>query len=255
MRRTVAASETLAGLKPIDRSSFEPAYIQLVNILSHAIARGDYRAGDQLPTEAELCAAFDVSPMTVRRAVGVLLDRGFVSTARGRGTFVKPLHISAASFELSEFHDLLADPAVTARVLEARVMPAGARAAANLGVSEGTRVISIRRLLQRGDEPLFYHRESLAYDPERPTVEAELGVTALRDLFEGGGAAGPKRGELVVHASVLTGEEARYVGRPAGSAALVVEHLFFDYDDKPMSWGRFVCRGDLLQLRAVIGAR
>ena len=110
MRRTVAASETLAGLKPIDRSSFEPAYIQLVNILSHAIARGDYRAGDQLPTEAELCAAFDVSPMTVRRAVGVLLDRGFVSTTRGRGTFVKPLHISAASFELSEFHDLLADP-------------------------------------------------------------------------------------------------------------------------------------------------
>jgi len=251
----VDASETLAGLAPIDRSSYEPAYIQLVNSLSHAIARGDYRAGDQLPTEAELCAAFDLSPMTVRRAIGVLLDRGFVSTTRGRGTFVKPLHISAASFELSEFHDLLADPAVTVRLLEARVVPAGARAAVNLGVAEGTRVISIRRLLERGDQPLLYHREALVYDPERPTVEAELGVTALRDLFEGGAAAGPKRGELTVHASVLTAEEAQHVGRPAGSAALVLEHLFFDYDDRPMTWGRFVCRGDLLQFRAVIGVR
>ncbi len=43
--------------------------------------------------------------------------------------------------------------------------------------------------------------------------------------------------------------------RPAGSAALVLEHLFYGYDDKPMSWGRFVCRGDLLQFRAHIGVQ
>jgi DNA-binding GntR family transcriptional regulator len=245
----------LAPLAPIDRSSYEPAYMQLVNVLSHAIATGQYRAGDQLPTEAELCAAYDVSPMTVRRAVGVLLDREAVSTTRGRGTFVKPLQLASATFELSGFRDLLADPRVEARVLEARVVPAGTRAATNLAVPEGTRVISIRRLLERADEPLLYHRESLVYDPTTPTVESELGVTALRDLFEGGIGAGPKHGELIIHASVLTEEEARHVERPAGSAALVLEHLFYDYDDTPMSWGRFVCRGDLLQFRAHIGVQ
>ncbi len=229
--------------------------MQLVNGLSHAIATGQYRAGDQLPTEAELCAACNVSPMTVRRAIGVLLDRGAVSTTRGRGTFVKPLQLASATFELGAFRELLADPRVEARVLEARVAPAGARAAANLAVGEGTRVVSIRRLLMRGDEPLFYHRESLVYDPTTPTVESELGVTALRDLFEGGVGAGPKQGELIIHASVLTEDEARHVDRPAGSAALVLEHLFYDYDDKPMSWGRFVCRGDLLRFRAHIGVK
>jgi hypothetical protein len=54
---------------------------------------------------------------------------------------------------------------------------------------------------------------------------------------------------------VLSEEEARHVERPAGGAALVLEHLFFGYDDKPMSWGRFVCRGDLLQFRAHIGVQ
>jgi GntR family transcriptional regulator len=229
--------------------------MQVVNVLSHAIATGQYRAGDQLPTEAELCAAYDLSPMTVRRAIGVLLDRGAVSTTRGRGTFVKPLQLALATFELGGFRDLLSDPRVEARVLEARIVPAGARAAANLDVPEGTRVISIRRLLERGDEPLFYHRESLVYDPTTPTVESELGVTALRDLFEGGVGAGPKHGELIIHASVLTEEEARHVDRPAGGAALVLEHLFYDYDDTPMSWGRFVCRGDLLQFHAHIGVQ
>jgi DNA-binding GntR family transcriptional regulator len=255
MQSVVSDPSSTAKLAPFDRSSYEPAYVQLVNILSHAIATGQYRAGDQLPTEAELCAAYDVSPMTVRRAVGVLLDRGAVSTTRGRGTFVRPPRLAAATFELGEFHDLLDDPRVEVRVLEARVVPAGTRAAANLAVAEGTRVISIRRLLERGEEPLFYHRESLLYDPTAPTVEAELGVTALRDLFEGGAGAGPKRGELMIHASVLTDEEARHVKRPAGGAALVLEHLFYGYDDRPMSWGRFVCRGDLLQFRAHIGVQ
>jgi DNA-binding GntR family transcriptional regulator len=246
-------SAVISRLPALDRSSYEPAYVQLVNILRRAIASGQYQAGDQLPTEAELCAAFGVSPMTVRRAITMLLDQGVVRTRRGRGTFVLPLRLATASFDLNGLRGVLDDPSVAARVLEARVVPAAARAAAKLAVAEGTRIISIRRLLSRGDEPLFYHRESLIYDPKRPIVEAELGVTALRDMFEGGGSAGPKHGELTMHASVLTEEEARHLRLPTGGAALVLEHLFYDYDDKPISWGRFVCRGGLLQFHARVG--
>ncbi len=237
----------------IDRSSYEPAYAQLVNILREGIASGQYLAGDQLPTEAELCATYDVSPMTVRRAIGMLLDQGAVRTRRGSGTFVQPLRLITASFDLTPLRDLLDDEEVTAKVIEARVVPAGGRAAAKLVVAVGTRIVSIRRVLQRGGEPLFYHRESLIYDPRRPIVEAELDVTALRDMFEGGAGVGPKHGELILHASVLTEEEARYVASEPGRAAFVLEHLFYDYDDTPMSWGHFACRGDLLQFRASVG--
>ncbi len=239
----------------IDRSSYEPAYVQLVNILRQAIASGEYQAGDQLPTEAELCATYDVSPMTVRRAVSMLLDQGAVSTTRGRGTFVQPLRLATASFGLSEFHDLLRDERVSAKVLEARVVPAGPRAAANLAVPVGTRVVSIRRLLERDNDPLLYHRESLVYDPTRPIVEAELDVTALRDMFEGGAGTGPKHGELIIHASLLNAEEARYLSAAPNTAAWVLEHVFYDYDDRPISWGRFVCRGALLQFRARVGVQ
>lgn len=242
-----------AAQQTIDRTSYEPAYVQIANILRRAIASGKYEAGDQLPTEAELRQAHGVSPMTVRRAINLLLDQGAVSTTRGRGTFVRPPSLATASFDLTVFRDLLDDDDVTVRVLEARVIPAGKRAAMNLALTPGSPVVSIRRRLQRGDEIFFYHRESLVYDPRRPTVEAELGVTALRGLFEGGPGTGPKRGELTIHASVLTEEEALQLDASAGSAAVVLEHLFFDYDDTPMSWGRFVCRGELLQFRATVG--
>lgn len=256
MVRTQGARETAAALegRGIDRSSYEPAYIQLVNILRRAIASGQYQAGDQLPTESELCTTYDVSPMTVRRAIGLLLAQGAVSTTRGRGTFVQPLRLATATFDLSEFHDILAEPGVTAKVVEARVLPAGPRAAANLGVADGTRVVSIRRILQRGVEPLIYHRESLIYDPTRPTIESELDVTALRDMFEGGVGSGPKRGELILHASALTDEEASRLALSPGSAAWVLEHIFYGYDEKPISWGCFICRGDLFSFRASVGA-
>jgi DNA-binding GntR family transcriptional regulator len=260
MRRVSNPAETTKGSvaiplgRGIDRSSYEPAYIQLVNILKRAIASGQYQAGDQLPTEAELCAAYDVSPMTVRRAISMLLDQGAVSTTRGRGTFVQPLRLATATFDLSEFHEILADETVTAKIIEARVLPAGPRAAANLGVPDGTRVVSIRRILLRGDEPLIYHRESLVYDPTRPIVEAELDVTALRDMFEGGAGTGPKRGELILHASALSETESPQLQHPAGTPAWVLEHIFYGYDEKPLSWGCFICSGDLLQFRAHVGA-
>ena len=47
---------------PIDRGSFEPPYAQLARAIRERIARGDYRSGARLPSEAELCAAFRSAP-------------------------------------------------------------------------------------------------------------------------------------------------------------------------------------------------
>ena len=63
----------------IDRTAYEPAYSQLVHILKSQIASGRFRPGAQLPSEAQLCQLYQVSPMTVRRAVNILLDQGLVT--------------------------------------------------------------------------------------------------------------------------------------------------------------------------------
>ena len=89
----------------IDRGSYEPAYVQLANILRRQISEGLFRPGDQLPSEAQLCRRYEVSPMTVRRSINLLADQDVVSTAQGRGTFVKALELSAASFDLQELQE------------------------------------------------------------------------------------------------------------------------------------------------------
>ena len=77
--------QILAQTASIDRSSYEPAYAQLVNILRQSMSSGILRPGDQLPSEAQLCERYGVSPMTVRRAINMLVDQGSASAIAGTG--------------------------------------------------------------------------------------------------------------------------------------------------------------------------
>jgi DNA-binding GntR family transcriptional regulator len=238
----------------IDRESYEPAYAQLVRILTGQIAAGVFRPGDRLPSEAQLCERYGVSPMTVRRVVNILADQGLVTTERGRGTFVRPLELGTATFDLDRLQQLFRDEdQSTVKLLETRITSATERVARKLIIEVGDRTVFIRRLIFRNKEPMLLHREHVIYDPSRPIVEAEMEVTALRGLFSGGGGSDLKRGDLTIEATLLTEEEAALLYSETGAPAFRLEHIFYDFDDQPVSWGWFICSGDRLRFTATIG--
>jgi DNA-binding GntR family transcriptional regulator len=238
----------------IDRKSYEPAYAQLANILRSSMTAGILRPGDQLPSEAQLCERYGVSPMTVRRAINTLVDQSVVIAEQGRGTFVKPIAMGEATFQLSELQDIFRDTEhITVKVLEARIMKADDRTAKKLGISLGQRTVFIRRVLQIDNLPVLYHREHLIYDPKRPIVEAELEVTALQRLFSGTGGAILKRGDIRIDATLLNEEEARLLQVEQPMAALCLQHVFYDFENKPVSWGWLIGRPDILRFTTQVG--
>ena len=246
--------QVLEQTASIDRNSYEPAYAQLVHILRQSMAAGILRPGDQLPSEAQLCERYGVSPMTVRRAINMLVDHGIVTTEQGRGTFVKPIAMGEASFQFRELQELFYDTEhTTVNVLEARIVSADERVARKLMIPVGQRTVYIRRLLRTDGLPALYHREYLIYDPTRPIVEAELEVTALQRLFSGTGETILKCGEISVEATLLDKDESHLLQVQQPMAAFCFEHLFFDFDDKPISWGWFVARADIVRFTTKVG--
>jgi len=74
------------------------------------IRDGVLKAGDSLPSEAELAAAFGVCRSTIREAKGALLARGFLESRGKRGTFVASL--TAESLDVEMLAHLLSDEAI-----------------------------------------------------------------------------------------------------------------------------------------------
>lgn len=198
---------------------------------------------------------YSVARNTARQAISLLTQEGVLTARRGQGTFVNAPQLSSAQFGLADLSRELQDPDTRVRILEARATQANGQVAQRLELKEGARVISIKRLLARGDDTIFYHSEYLIWDPKRPLVESELGVTSLRGLFSGVGRTDIKRGELTLQAAALKAHEAQYLGTSEGALAWIVSHTFFDFDDRPVSWGRFVCCHDRLKFTANVGTR
>lgn len=74
------------------------------------ISAGNYRAGEQLPIEAELMKTFGVGRSSVREAVRILANSGLVRVQQGVGTFIEaPVGITepfVQRLKRAEAHDL-----------------------------------------------------------------------------------------------------------------------------------------------------
>ena len=62
-------------------------YSKLMEDLREKMMSGEIQAGDRLPSENELSAQYQVSRQTVRKALSVLQNEGYIYAEHGRGTF------------------------------------------------------------------------------------------------------------------------------------------------------------------------
>ncbi len=238
----------------VNRDLYEPSYLQLVRILQEQIASGELRPGDRLPSESQLCKFHDVSPMTVRRVINILVDQGAVITEQGRGTFVNSIKFWTSTFDLGELHNILQDEKRTrVKILQSSIISADERVSRKMKINTGEQIIYIRRLINVGDKPFLYHREYFVYDASKPIIESELDVTSIRGLFEGKNNSFFKYSRMVIEATVLDEKEALLLTSSAAKPAFLIEHTFYDFEDRIAGWGWFVCPGDRLRFSNTVG--
>jgi GntR family transcriptional regulator len=75
-------------MKMIDKNSPIPVYYQLKNDILKKISEGLWKPGECISSERELCEAYGVSRMTIRQAIGELVQEGILLRIKGKGTFV-----------------------------------------------------------------------------------------------------------------------------------------------------------------------
>lgn len=141
-----------------------PKHEQVRNVLIHAIEAGEFPDG-RLPTEPQLCERFDVSRITVRRAVSDLEAMGIVQRQQGRGTFVTERRSPIGTMSVQGFSDQLSAGSASSRTIVGRdIHPADAAEAAALRIEQGAPVFRLVRVLSIDGLPVGLDDSSYALD-------------------------------------------------------------------------------------------
>jgi DNA-binding GntR family transcriptional regulator len=238
----------------IDKRSKLPAYAQLASILRTSISQGKYPPGGRLPAEAALAKVHGVSTMTARQAVSVLEEEGLVSRAQGKGTYVRKIGVSASSFSLDAMTDVLADKDnLTVRILKATVKKTPGMEKEVLGLTPDQPVVVVERLILHRNEPFILHLSFSNFDPESPTVESMLDTVVLTELILQEGYSNFKRGVLHLLPTRLGEREAGLLKMEKDATAFKLEHLFYDFDNKPAAFGWYIVSHEKVPMVSKIG--
>ena len=223
-----------------------PRYHQLKEILQQRIRSGEFQPGDQFPTEERLCQEYGLSRGTVRRAVNILVDEGWLRREQGRGTFVTPPSLTPVFFRLADFaEDMRArglEPST--RVLELHVIPASKEIAARLELAPGEQVIESARLRLANGRPMAYEVRYLAYRLCPQLLEEDLEHDSVHSLLIDKYNIHLIRACHTVEARVLSEEEARLLEVEPGSAGFFIDRVTYTTNDQPVTWYRTLYRGD-----------
>lgn len=201
--------------------------------LRHSLARelrariraGEWRPGERIPSEPELARQETVSRSSMRAAITMLEEEGYVSRRHGSGTYVT--HRPALPNELGRnfgVSRMIASEGLEPGTLEesSGTEPAPRAVAEALGLEEGERVSALRRVRTADGRPVvdvtdWCRVEHLAPE-DLPTVGSIYAALAERGLAVDHGVAHltPRNAD---------GEVAERLGVPSGTLLLTIDQV------------------------------
>jgi GntR family transcriptional regulator len=224
-------------------------YSRVETVLASEIADGALKVGEQLPTEDSLITRFEVSRITVRRAIQNLVSRGLVEIRRGKGTFVAAPKITQELTELSGFvedmHAVGRKP--TARVIGKEIVAADTTVAGQLALTKGERVVRIRRVRLADGVPISFDETYLPLQIGRKIMTHNLKVEPIFSLLERKYDVPLIEAEYKLEAVAAEPEVAAALRVKQGSPVFRIERTSYSTGNQPVDYERLYYRGDLVR--------
>ncbi|TYS50380.1 GntR family transcriptional regulator [Bacillus infantis] len=234
----------------LNPSTPQPLYMQIRQMLKNDIQSGKYKPDEQIPTEAELCDIYNVSRITIRKAIEELVNEGTLTRVPRRGTFVtsNKFHnelLSVSGF--SEFsHQLGMIP--NSRILRSEVLSASEEVAGHLCIEEGSPVLELERLMYVNDRPLFYdiaHYSLMRFpDLEKKIARLESTYQILLEDYSTEIISNDK----IIDVIGATKDHAKLLECDIGANLFRIVKIAFDSSDEPVHLSTFVCETNKVNL-------
>ncbi len=147
-------------------ASNDPLYRKLVKSITQQIDQGYYKEGAKLPTEKQLCQYYNISRVTVRRALIELENNNLIVSRQGSGIYVTP-HLFKQS--LQKFYSFSQETRKKGHIPSDKIISfdtiSGSSAICEImGLESRTTLIRIVRLRLSDNIPMIYETSYLQAD-------------------------------------------------------------------------------------------
>lgn len=236
---------TMKKTNPIVR---QPLYQQVARAIENAIAAGEWKLDEAIPSEIELAEEFGVSVGTVRRAITELVDHGLLVAHQGSGTYVKRYSDGTYWNRYQRF--MTRDGRLIqwdGELLLLERIPATKEVADALGLTEGDEIIHVQRKMTAnpkrnpdvtctGIDESFLHPEYFKkLTPESYKTYANM---SLYELYEKATGTIILSARDYILASVSSKEDEKRWGIKAGSSMVTIVRKASTFGNKIVEYRR-----------------
>ncbi len=172
-------------MQEINKKSPLPLYYQLKESILNAVKNKEFDVGERLPSERELAEYHNISRMTVKKAVDILVDNGYLIRKQGSGTFVTDYQQSYSISPLLSFTKEMEKKGLnyTTKILNFSEIK-DSNAAAKMNLNPKANLFKLERLRLIENKPFLLENTYLAADNFLDLQKNELENNSLFKIIK-----------------------------------------------------------------------
>lgn len=251
LRAVATGAQPMSTAADLLALSPAPLYEQIKQVLRSRVLDGTYQPHQQMPSESEMMAAFDVSRITVRQALNDLQNEGLIFRIHGKGTFVSKPKAFQDLGRLQGFGEAMRQMGYEtfARVISIRSVVPTVQVQERLHLPKRARVTELQRLRFLNREPISL---DITYLPAAIGARLAKEDLATRDIFvilENDYGLPLGHADLQIGSTLADENLATQLRVEEGSPVLVIERTTYTSDGTPIDYEHLYYRGDAFQYK------
>ncbi|MCT4544350.1 MAG: GntR family transcriptional regulator [Vallitalea sp.] len=145
-----------------------PVYIQIKQDIIKKIRLGIWKENEKIPSEIKLMEEYQAGRGTIREAIKLIIDEGYLYIKKGIGTFVaqKEVGISIEPFVSLTYFIKMRGLSITTKILEKKEIMVDAKLSKKTNIKENTKCLFVKRLRLMNGRPIGIEVFHFSYDEQ-----------------------------------------------------------------------------------------
>ncbi|MFZ7134288.1 MAG: GntR family transcriptional regulator [Eubacteriales bacterium] len=204
------------------------------------------KVGGMMPSENALCATYNVTRTTIRRAMALLIKENYITPITGKGYTVNEPSLNNFLLQFDEHSGFTCSP-IESQLIKVDIINPTPEQMVKLHMWENKRVVNIKRMYLYEEKPVGFDDKYIIYYTGMPLIETEIHYPSI---FSKNTSGKDLRGELSISAQNANAYIASLFTEHSGVPVTVVEQIIKDPEGSVLGYAQTYYLAEYFEIEA-----